>query len=509
VHLRRWTSLLWTASLLTLTGSQASAQTLFQRRPGGELGLSAVGRSTSTAGRTGLRTLAYRQWLSLPFWGSIVHPRLFQYSLLLAPSFRQEDTKGAESLTIARDLGVNLTAQLLPEMPLSATVAFLRSSGDADGSNSEGSYRQRALTGIVSFQNAYFPMTLRVGEQRWRSEWSDPVVPLPFMQRYVNRSMRLSGSSRRLEVLWEQTSHDDQVGQEDFEGSVLQARHNLEWGKGSRLSTTWGRNQRLGSNPFDRRTWVQGLQLQHTEGISSRFQLQRITTGGPEVSTSSTRFYGYTFQARISPAFSGSFGASLHRTSFGSTQDRGFEFGPRLTFRTNLPAEVVLTAGASTNYESRERTDGGEGDVQAFDEPHKIDETRRAVLDNLDALIETVVVRSADGVTLYADGVDYRLVPVGSQVDIIVLADGRITIGETLLISYRYRVPIELPAKAVQSGLDLMFRRGSVSFTQSVMRRWALGSDGAYGGDALDWMSSLAFTRWRRPPSCWCPIAGR
>jgi hypothetical protein len=90
---------------------------------------------------------------------------------------------------------------------------------------------------------------------------------------------------------------------------------------------------------------------------------------------------------------------------------------------------------------SSERTDqeSSADTVRVFDEPLTLVGTEPVALRNEFVLPSTVVVSNAAGTQVFTEGIDYRLVIVGSVTSIQRLVDGGIFDGQTVLVDYEYQ----------------------------------------------------------------------
>ena len=127
--------------------------------------------------------------------------------------------------------------------------------------------------------------------------------------------------------------------------------------------------------------------------------------------------------------------------------------GQSTTDQTGFERDMRLLR-AAVNY-SRETKFGGLGmsgslraartdqvssadEIAVIDEPITLVGTNQVALANEFVVVESVQVSNAQGTQIYVEGLDYRLVTVGSITRIQRLVPSTITDGETVLVDYRY-----------------------------------------------------------------------
>jgi hypothetical protein len=114
-----------------------------------------------------------------------------------------------------------------------------------------------------------------------------------------------------------------------------------------------------------------------------------------------------------------------------------------LKYNKQLPSASRLNIDFRQSYgvTSRAFTSGV---VSEFDEPHTVDPSKLFLLQNLNALVASIVIRNADPLTHplpYVQDVDYQITVVGSQTLISAnLTGSGINAGDKLLITYNYKV---------------------------------------------------------------------
>jgi hypothetical protein len=127
--------------------------------------------------------------------------------------------------------------------------------------------------------------------------------------------------------------------------------------------------------------------------------------------------------------------------NFSSDEDPAFQrdrTGGQLDARyaTELPFGA-LGMSASVGLERTDQESDSDT-AQVFDEPHELVGVAPVRLDRDFVIVDTVVVTNVAQTQTFIEGLDYRLVTIGSTTTIERIATGSIIDGETVLVSYEY-----------------------------------------------------------------------
>jgi hypothetical protein len=85
------------------------------------------------------------------------------------------------------------------------------------------------------------------------------------------------------------------------------------------------------------------------------------------------------------------------------------------------------------------RQESTNGAVPVRNERHVVGSSQSFDLEESFADPATVILTGQTGAIVYQPGFDYRLMPSGDRISVIVLPQGRIAIGDTLLVDYEFR----------------------------------------------------------------------
>jgi len=97
-----------------------------------------------------------------------------------------------------------------------------------------------------------------------------------------------------------------------------------------------------------------------------------------------------------------------------------------------------LNLGANVEYRNTDRK-AADDEVQVFDEAITLVGTLPVDLRNEFVIAGTVIVRNEPKTQVFAEGVDYRLITIGSVTSIQRLVGGNIADGQTVLLEYRFQ----------------------------------------------------------------------
>jgi hypothetical protein len=153
------------------------------------------------------------------------------------------------------------------------------------------------------------------------------------------------------------------------------------------------------------------------------------------------------------------YGASAGLSSaddVGFSQDRrtlsGSATYSRRTFFGSYRLGLTASAGNTDQQSDASR-------IRVVDEPVVLVSTNPVPLTNEFVASETVIVRNETKTQVYVEGLDYRLIVVGSTTSIQRLVDGNINNGETVLVEYEFETggTVEYDTRAVQFSANASF----------------------------------------------------
>ena len=443
----------------------------------------------------------YRQWLKLPFRGAIIDPRIVGFDLSINPGFTQRTSPGLPEALHSEELNFGYAIRVLPTKPLSFTYSSSKASGNTSGGfGARGDFETESVNGVLRFTNRLLPMELRYGRLSRVNSWVSGLDLPPIQWSNESRSVRFSATNRKLDVRLHDLEFLDRLGSASFTTFDAGVNHRLRWGKGSLLHSSWDSNERAGSLQSTRSTWRERLHIQHTEGTSSDFSYSetKLTTA---VGDRRSRSVSGTLRGRPAGWLTLGASASGRKTRFNGSSDAAFGGGPDAAMLFRLPGRGRINLSAALGRERRTRVNVGGGVLDVLDETHVVDETRSFLLDHPHVEIATIVIRDEDTDVFYTPEIEYRIVPVGDLIEIILLPGTRIEPGTPLLVSYRYRIP-ELPSGDVTTGrynASFSMRGVTLQHTRSLRDSDRGNGEALLGFSTFDEVRSSVRVNWNTP----------
>ncbi len=433
---------------LVLVAFPAAGQSRFEvGRLRGALGFEFGGIWLTRPEQTGIARRDYWEWFELGLSGAALDHRFLEFRARLRPTLRQ--SRAAESLQFG-DEDANQTAfdvgvEILPTRPLSASFGAARSRYTL---RRETGLDTRAnvtdAKGMLRFRNAYLPISIsyssRSQDEYWRSGAMDPVGRNLLLQ-----TGRLSAENRKTVVLLEhnviaeRNTAGDQGLDHRFALDRGQLRHRLAWGKASALTSLADYLKQTGAFAFQRLSWSEEVHLQHTRttGTDLAWSQGWLTTPTSAVKNRGLRGSLRSEALRGLPV---GLSASSQSTEYGTGYENLTDLRSEATFRTKLPAGLALNAAVLVGYERYRLEATDQGWVTVVREEHTAGPSGRFLLENPSVDAGSVTVTSWDGTLAYVVGLDYELVELAPFLEVAALPGGRIAIGDSVVVSYRYRV---------------------------------------------------------------------
>ena len=502
------TAVLAAVALAALGPLEARAQAVFQFMPGaGEIGTNTRSEWTRYGIGDPTRAFDFTGWFALPVGGTIIGPRFLAWRVTLRPSWRRGSFTGAPEALRGNSLGWSGGLQLMSGRAISISVNGNRNRDVTEGGyGSRGEMFTAALGATLVVRNKWFPMQLGWTRQSNESNWSNQPGGLDFRTAYRTRTYRFSGYSSKLNVDVARTFQDDLIGRASFDSWAAVIGHSLRWGKGSSLESSYTLTDQSGLFPFAQRQWTERLRLQHTQSVYTGWAWRQATTGSGG-QTARLRAIEGNLGMRVGPHVGFGLMGGHTRTRFDVGTETAVRIVPRLSFDFGSSRGVRLSVSGGIGYEQRRLVGANEISVPVANESHPVTAARRFTLDQADADPTTVVIRRSDETIIYQEGLDYALAADAGAVRIDILPGGRIQEGETVLVSYRARVPGDYQDKAalVEANVALslgpvalrhssLIRRSSLPLTVAGVRGYGEYSNAHTGVDARFHLPFGAFT---------------
>ena len=123
------------------------------------------------------------------------------------------------------------------------------------------------------------------------------------------------------------------------------------------------------------------------------------------------------------------------------------------TYRRETGFGTIAVSGNVRKARTDQLSDTGTIDV--FDEPVTLVGTLPVDLANEFVIQSSVVVRNLAGTQIFVEGLDYRLLTVGSVTSIQRLIDGNIADGQSLLVDYQFNTSGTAEYESTDSGISV------------------------------------------------------
>lgn len=411
------------------------------RAPSGQIGVDFDGSWVDYTLLPQTNRQTVREWLYLLLEGEIRDPRFVSFRVGLRPTLVQANYTQLTGNVDGggEQLGVDGSITILPRLPVSLSGRGFRWIGTMQGSfGTENRLAMTELGGRLTFRNPYLPAELDYSV-RSRDETWIPGTGLEVERQETVRTLRFTARNSKLNALFERLDFDDRTADRDFVSYRASLVHLYRWGKRSSLTSQLRYLDRIGSAAYELVSWTEQAHLQHTWKVASDYRFGLFSRGSPGNVTSG-RF------GRIAASWRAQDRLNVSAEGYGESSE--FPFGhrslyrasPRVTYAVGLPLGGELSVGGSLGYEWRRQDPTDDAWAQAVNEVHVVDASGSFLLDNPFADPTSVVVTSADETVVYLDGLDYQQVEAGSLLEILILPSGRIQVGDTLLVDYRYRL---------------------------------------------------------------------
>ncbi|MDH3734739.1 MAG: hypothetical protein OEU54_14525, partial [Gemmatimonadota bacterium] len=411
------------------------------------------------------------EWFVVPFSGMILDSRILTYSFEARPRFSQNHATDLPQGVNVRDLGIAAAASLFSGLPVSLDVVYNRTSGVTRGGfGTEADFGNSALFSVLSFKNVYLPMNVSYSARSSRNAFfaGGAETTTPVVRSDAIRTFRISATNSKLNVVASWSDQTDRIGDNDFSLREMDFNHRFGWGKGSMLQSRVGWSNRRGNSPYDRHRWDERLRIRHTRSTASTWTFGRFRTKASEGPVTGTSL-GWQMDSRALSWLT--VGANLARSTTETDEGgRGvFSFGPSVAVRTSLPAGIRFNGNAAVAVVRRSADGTLNGLLEVVNEVQVVDETFLVILDRLFSDPASIVVRSEDQSIVYALGIDYSVVVVGSVTQLRILPGSRIQENDRILVSYSFAPQEQIEERGVRTaaGVGLAFRGLSVRHSRS------------------------------------------
>ncbi len=239
----------------------------------------------------------------------------------------------------------------------------------------------------------------------------------------------------------DETKYSGEEKAEENKTDEYNLSNNLTWGKyvrRSSLSSSYRYRDESGTSPVSSSKWRESLGWQL--GKALRWSVDYENNRDKPLDLSRKEQLGRTWiEHRLYESLTTRLKYEQRTTDLDSSGEDYFNGGLNLAYEKLLPAESRIDVVYDYNYGETERK--GEADQRfILDENLTMEPAGINYLDFLNVVADSIVVRSADRLTLYQEGVDYTVSQVGSRTGLELSAGSLINPGDQVLVDYFYLV---------------------------------------------------------------------
>jgi hypothetical protein len=331
------------------------------------------------------------------------------------------------------------------------------------GSRSEN--KIRLYSASANWRNTAFPMQFSYRERLFKQEFSSGQRGIISERDELLKTLTAKGRSSKMDLLLEHQSMDDRIitRNNDYDLDRVIFNHRYPWGSNSRLLSRMNYFDRTGFNGNRRLSIVETAFIQHTENVFSRSiysfnSVKRFVKTDEHTLESelSHQLYNNLFtSARL-------FGSSLNSDNLDETRWRTELRGDYN--KQDLLFGGAVNAGLTVSYQETDR-DSSFGLVEVIDEPHVVTLGGMIILNQRFIISATTIVTNSDGTLVYTEGIDYLVFALPEDLtQLQVIPGGRISIDETILVSYKAQALPSQKFSTTFTKFNLGFNLGWMSF---------------------------------------------
>jgi len=415
--------------------------------------------------------IEWRAGVHLTQKGYILDPGIAQFLLDIEPVYIGGRIK---SNTAKDDRNGNFLSYLIQlnllrgtPGPFSFDLSAMRSSNLntlALGSRFENEIELNSVSG--QWRNSAFPMQFIYSQRSLKQEFTSSESSIISERDELLKTFTIKGRSSKMDLLLERQSMDDRVitRNQDYELDRATLNHKFMWGRNSQLRSRWFYFNRTGFNFNKRLTIVETADIQHTDTIFSRSiysfnsVAQTLETNEHTLESTLTHqlYSNLTTSARV-------FGSSLTSNNLDQTRWRTELEGQYQKQKLFFGANVY--AGLAVSYQETDRNSSF-GLAEVIDEAHVVTLGGMIILNRRFIVSATILVTSADGTLVFTEGADYIVFDVTDDLtQLQVVPGGRISTGDTILVSYKLQVLPSQEFSTTFTRIRLGFNLGWMNFS--------------------------------------------
>lgn len=271
----------------------------------------------------------------------------------------------------------------------------------------------------------------------------------------------LANRHNRLLFHYDRESIEEEPSPTQYDRDKLELTHTYEFGANHqhRLDSRLIDHRQRGTFASDQITWRERLSLRHTRKFGTSYQVevtdrQQGSLSGPGSIDERSYQLSAALDHRLYDNLSSHFSVYY--------QDQRFEAGPQIErvgggadfryFRHNPWGVLGVNYRVGLDLQD---TSGGEQQFEVIDEGRTFADPKPIILSDPNTQVSSIRLLRADRTEVYQRGRDYRLREIANRVEIERVVTGRIQDGETVLVSYRYRIGGAYELETLSQSLEI------------------------------------------------------
>lgn len=411
------------------------------------------------------RSVRYSERLELKQSGYFISPRLFDYSLILQPTFKQRQKnylrQEEQIQEVNFDYDVNLEVLRDIKFPISFGAGASRGTGTVSSNlDYHADFTNESRFARMQLTSRAFPMVLSYREKLHKQSSGYGSLAIPRFRDEFQKSVRWTGQSSKLQVLVEKVWFDDQIGDNDYEMLQQTLSHTFRWGKNSSLATNHSFRSRDGKYSVEQRRSSERLHIQHLDNLGSSlvYRYSKIT----HEDDTEIQHGNYTLKYTPSENLDVSLIAEGQNSQFQLGSELSYFGKVDLKYTRDISRTKKLNIGLGGFSKVTERRSGG-ATFETLDSSHTIPITLLVLLGTRAIDTGSILVTDSTSSQVFLDGVDYIVETLtGGRTELQILTSGLIGVGDTILVSYRAAVEpsAEYKTEAVNADVSLDFDWG-------------------------------------------------
>lgn len=404
------------------------------------------------------------------------------------------------------DYDVNLSVLHGTPHPFSATARVARDSGTLDtnlGGRNDYINKTREVT--IFSKNRYFPSFIRYTERDQDTTFRSAFSNSSGDRKDSLKRLAFSGRSSKLNVTVEHDWFDDQSTKtdRDYRETRAQANHNVKWGRGSRASSRLLYWDRRGDRSRQRLDVDELVNIQHSSKLQSylRYRFTHLTQDTTSVSHNGSVEFAHRVFSNLTSRVR-AYGTWLNSDDSDETD---YEARFNLEYaKTDVMAgggDVNISAGVGYGVTDRVSLMGFS---EAIGETQTVPTSGIILLNQRFIDAGSIIVTDDTGTIVYEDGADYTISEAsGGFTELTIIFGGQISVGQALLIDYRFDTLPSLKYSRVPYEFRVLLDYGWISFSHRMIGESQEPISGRDGGLLLDRkdIATGVELRWDRPNS--------